>query len=151
MEEIRITSWNPVVYPTLHRVLINVPWCWYICIRTWYYICMCCTVMVILHRVYGIFAYLPLYLPTKLCIFLVNVGKYASTMEALSPSEKIWQGFVNVPWIGDLFHITWRSICWRWHIPNSWVMWKMRTFTNPCLGEHMIYHVGGYFLDNHVM
>ena len=33
---------------------------------------------------------------------------------------------------GDLFHITETHICWRWHIPNSWVMWKIGTFTNPC-------------------
>ena len=24
------------------------------------------------------------------------------------------------------------SICWRWNIPNSWVMWNHGTFTNPC-------------------
>ena len=25
-------------------------------------------------------------------------------------------------------------ICWRWNIPNSWVMWNIGTFTNPWIG-----------------
>ena len=41
-----------------------------------------------------------------------------------------YQGLVNVLFWG--FWTSLSSISWWWNIPNSWVMWKIRTFTNPC-------------------
>ena len=41
---------------------------------------------------------------------------------------RVWE----MPHESGILNITSLSnICWRWNIPNTWVMWQIRTFTNP--------------------
>ena len=40
------------------------------------------------------------------------------------------QGLVNVPWLGNIKDITWKSSHKKDHIPNGWVMWNMGTFND---------------------
>ena len=39
---------------------------------------------------------------------------------------------IDVSFWGLVSHHRNSHICWRWHIPNSWLMFKKGTFTKPC-------------------
>ena len=52
----------------------------------------------------------------------------------------IGPGVGKCPFLGIL-NITETNICWRWNKPNSWEMWNIGTFTNPCWRDPVAAHM----------
>ena len=65
------------------------------------------------------------------CLSMISVP--SPTVGLFAEYGKDWtmiQGLVNVPFLGFVSHHLEISV--GIHIPSSWVMWKIGTFTNPC-------------------
>ena len=59
-----------------------------------------------------------------------------SGMAGDSMGQLSFSGVGKMSQLLGILDITKPNICWRWNIPNRWVMWNIGTLTNPCYLSH---------------